>query len=135
MKRSVWLFLFLFWIIVASSCGSDKQKKEESCSSENQEIHVQEVDGLLGIDPECNKFLGDYKEFAFTYLDLANKFKANPKDTTLSQQAADMGYKMAQWSNQAFELVHCDSEEYNLRLKEIDEILFEAIDIIDSVIQ
>ena len=83
MKRVVALFLVFVVILGLCACGNTT-----SSSSSDEKA-------------EWEKFIDDYNKWADDYIELANKYKANPTDMSIVTDYTNMASDVAEWAAKA----------------------------------
>lgn len=116
--------LFLF------SCGNaENEAKKETKNSDKEKLEInEEKQSATNEKVNCEDFLKDYEVWADEVIDLYKKVKQDPSDINNTTKLMNASKKMKEWSEKWQTLYDCSSnEEYNKRIKEIEDKLDNAI--------
>jgi hypothetical protein len=94
-------------------------------SSEESEVTPEESDVKLS-DTECDEFLEEFDDFADEYVAFTKKYKKNPKDPSLVNEALELDAQIADWEKKSLQYGDCKDADFIKRLAGIQSKLTSA---------
>lgn len=134
---SVIVAMLALTLIACGSSKSDKSKLTNKESADTQKVETQEIEESSNAEddtqesisetsgePEWKQFLKDYEAWINKYIEITEKYKNNPSDTTILTDYTEMLAELVQWQTKAEEL---QTELENASPSEVAEYSAELI--------
>ncbi len=137
MKKFIASILSFIFILSLAACGNENTPANETIS--NNDVVSETDDGASleaysetevsssenetsSDDAEWKQFLKDYEAWVDDYIEIVNKYKADPTDMSILSDYTEMVSEMATWSERADE-IELELEDTNAALEYSAELL------------
>ncbi|MBQ4082550.1 MAG: hypothetical protein IJC55_04560 [Clostridia bacterium] len=98
------LLIVCFCALLFVACDNNANAPTDNTGNTDDPQNESIITSDLEEDKNWETFLAEYEAFVDDYIELTNKYKANPTDLTIVNQYTEMSQKVAEWNQEIDEI-------------------------------
>ena len=98
------LLIVCFCALLFVACDNTANAPTDNTGNTDDPQNESIITSDLEEDKNWETFLAEYEAFVDDYIELTNKYKANPTDLTIVNQYTEMSQKVAEWNQEIDEI-------------------------------